>query len=278
MKAAETLADVVSSVHATLTKWRVSEADTDIWFRGVDKARHLLQPKIFRKECRGMDPDNLFYRFQTNGASHVQQRPDVWEWYFIAQHNGLPTRLLDWTDNLYTAVYFALAPYFDRMSLTRVIEQAESGGGSIGAKGNPPVVWVLDAGHLNRVTVGMEAILVPGGARTNLWHPEKVKAGRVSKRSVRGRVISNERPIALLPPRTSARIIAQQGVFTIHGSGSLPLNAYYGNKPGHRLQRISLNPQGACAMWRDLLLCGINHFSVFPDLPNLAKHVSFSNA
>ena len=36
---------------------------------------------------------------------------DLWELAALAQHYGIPTRLLDWTHDLHTALYFAVESY-----------------------------------------------------------------------------------------------------------------------------------------------------------------------
>jgi hypothetical protein len=127
MTIATSLGQVVNFIRETLDDWKVSEASTDVWFRGVGRKSHLLIPQIYRPKYLSLDPDDLFYRFQVKGASLQPTRPDAWEWYFIAQHYGLPTQLLDWTDNAYTAVYFALARYLNDMRLIEVIENAAKG-------------------------------------------------------------------------------------------------------------------------------------------------------
>jgi len=62
------------------------------------------------------------------------------------------------------------------------------------------------------------------------------------------------------------------------GTGTKPLNEYYGSKPTHRLTKITIRTDRLYAIWRDLHLCGINRYSTFPDLPNLARHVVLSQS
>ncbi|MNZ33340.1 FRG domain protein [compost metagenome] len=82
-------------------------------FRGVSKASYELAPSIARvpakdEKSRVEFEQEIFEEFQKRAVPFLENEPKSrMEWLFLAQHYGIPTRLLDWTTNPLVALFFA---------------------------------------------------------------------------------------------------------------------------------------------------------------------------
>jgi hypothetical protein len=89
-------------------------------FRGeADESFGALKPKVGRVSSKSGSPRKKPYTLQDEQRAFeefrklagpylsVAPRSEI-EWLAVAQHHGLPTRLLDWTANLLVAAFFAV--------------------------------------------------------------------------------------------------------------------------------------------------------------------------
>ena len=210
------------------------------WFRGHASASWNLTPSAHRRHP--VLETQFAQHFRLRAPSISQRCPahqDTAAWLPLMRHYGLPTRLLDWSESVLVAAYFAIDVDL----------------------GCDHAIWVLSPGALNETSIGG---FIP------FLTDERVKP-LVS--DAFGAKIAHTSPacLATLAPRTDQRMAAQLGNYTIHGTRD-PLENH--EHSSNFVGRIII-PSGARSnIRRELSLAGVRTSALFPDLESLAREIS----
>lgn len=245
--------DFVAAVTRLIEEWTPAGVDWYVqpWFRGHGNAAWELEPGAYRnprtRRVAGSDyysEKQLLQTFKLRAPTYLSHIPSSdWEWLFLMQHYGLMTRLLDWTEGALIALYFAVR---------------DNDGKSDAA------VWAMSPWWLNKQTTGSFDLFRADDSLV------KGLAPGTDKHRLRGRL-----PLAITPIQANARIVAQRGTFTIHGTerGSLDRLAKARGRKPPCLQRILIPGDSVSGIRRELAISGINEALVFPELSGLCREI-----
>jgi hypothetical protein len=244
-----------------------NSASEFLWFRGNRSLSYDLIPSLYRHKTANTPEKlavlehDLMTRFRQRSIPyHTRSLEDYWATLFFMQHYGIPTRLLDWTENPLTALHFALINSFHTINEKGQNKFKEAA-----------AVWVLDPIKWNRHalqnTSYMGGVLAPDD--------EVLNKGYKSSRSFSG---LNTHPVAIFGTHNSPRIVAQQGVFTIFGQSTTPMEKLFrsGNFPQNSLIRITIKMSVIEKLRAALLKNGVTETVVYPDLEGLALEMKRS--
>jgi FRG domain len=106
---------VVRTIHQLLGEIGKLDKAESLIFRGVPDSDYTLLPSIWRTrhssiptQIRPVMESQAVWRFRDQVRPHVHLTlENKLEWLVLAQHHGLPTRLLDWSSSPLVAAYFA---------------------------------------------------------------------------------------------------------------------------------------------------------------------------
>ena len=218
-------------------------------FRGLSDATYCLDTTLMRL---GGPFDQLEHHLLRNFVKYahrdVVERDSYWHWLSVAQHHGLPTRLLDWTHSPFVAMHFATAN----------TEKFDLDG----------VIWCVNYERCHTLLPDpMRQMLEKEGANT---FTTELLAQAVSSLEQLDGLAADPFLLFFEPPSMDDRIVNQFALFSVMSDATLGLDAWNLRHPD--LCRKIIIPASLKWEIRDKLdQCNVTERVLFPGLDGLTR-------
>jgi len=256
----ESVEDLLLAVNRDTKKW-VHDGFAKPWFRGVKDIKYRLLPSILRS---GNDicEFNLTkkFRLMAPGFDKTPETNRIDQWLFLMQHNGIPTRLLDWSESPLIACFFAT-------------EKAASSQEIL----NDAVIYAIDPIQLN---LASDITEFPNTwSQNSILQTIKFAFGTETELVDGKRITYLEYPVAIYPSTIHARIASQKGCFTLHGNDKRDFETIFKDHKlinDKYLMKYRIQKEKVTEIFKELSNLGITYSSLFPDLEGLSKELKYS--
>jgi len=222
-------------------------------FRGMSNASWELQTSLMRLAGQFEKVEgSLLRNFQKYGHTKTGSGDSFWHWLVVAQHHGLPTRLLDWTYSPHIAAHFA----------TEDIDQFHHDG----------VIWAVDMiGVHDRLPDNLSKLLRDEHAfvfTTAMLDSFAKSLGTFDDRFSKARVAG---ALFLEPPALDDRIVNQAALHSIMSPSNSRLDRWFAEGAPELCRRIVI-PASVKLEIRDKLdMMNITERLIYPGLDGLSK-------
>jgi hypothetical protein len=196
------------------------------------------------------------------------QANNSWEILADMQHNGIPTRLLDWSETLSSALFFAMRNYVELINIVWRDDRKISKDGPLARTPSEilsaigplptPSIWIVNPFKLSEVA----------SERIRIWDLTRQSQYDYFQQFIIEKEWEFSKPIPMYSPWRSPRIAAQQGTFLVWGRDHRPLNEIVDKTIVQETKITELAAIYCVYMLTHLL--AIDHFSMFRDMDSLA--------
>jgi hypothetical protein len=265
-----------------------------LWFRGEGDHEPPLVPKAFRI-LTGRNRSIL----EPAVVNHMQARLPIlyqignpFDKLCVAQHHGIPTRLLDWTESVLVATFFAVISggqeWRNRNANLFILNTFTLNHLSGLGDGKGKMHVSTDYGTLFRAEIAYSFNRRDWSQRIAKFYPtfkwdqhshdlpcnlDRVPFG--------DHVPAFEQPVAVLPPRLDQRMIVQSAAFTLHGGsmcwGNEDLPKLFpelfvsSNISREIVRKYSIDCEDKAKIKKQLFWLGIHNGVLFPEMDHQAE-------